>query len=76
MQPCGENIALSRICIVIGFLLDTATNMAYRFVLKCGRSNAEVQVTCMCLVTGLALAEKPTFPKVFILLTVNSSVPT
>ena len=45
------------------------------FVPKCGRRNAEVQVvTSMGFVTGLALAEEPTFHNVF-RLPVNRSVP-
>ena len=43
---------------------------------KCGRWNADVQVvTSMGFVTGLALAEEPTFHNVFRRLPVNRSVP-
>ena len=49
--------------------------IANAFVPKCGRRNAEIQVvTSMGVVTGLALAEEPTFHNVF-RLPVNRSVP-
>ena len=43
---------------------------------KCGRRSAEIQVvTSKGFITGLALAEQPTFHNVFRRLTVNRSVP-
>ena len=45
------------------------------FVPKYGRWNADVQVTSMGFVTGLALAKEPIFHNVFRRLTVNRSVP-
>ncbi len=66
---------------VFGYLADCTVVMplflriANAFVPKCGRRNAEVQVvTSMGFVTGLALAEEPTFHNVF-RLPVNRSVP-
>ena len=63
------------LCILYCSNAIASLNCSIAFVPKCGRRNAEVQVTNMGFVTGLALAEKPTFPNVFRRLTVRRSVP-
>ena len=52
-------------CTVV-LVMPLFLRIANAFVPKCGRWNAEVQVvTSMGVVTGLALAEEPTFHNVF-----------
>ena len=63
------------LCMLYSSNAIVSPNCSTVFVPKCGRRNAEVQVvTSMGFVTGLALAEEPTFDNVFRRLTVNRSV--
>ena len=57
---------------VFGYFADCSSaivfpNCSTAFVPNYGCRNAQVQVTSMGFVTGLAFAEKPTFHNVFIM---------
>ena len=71
---CIGWLSVSLLCRLYCSNAIVSLNCYTAFVPKCWRRIAEGHVMSMNFVTGLALAEKPTFHNVFTMLTVNRTV--